>query len=183
MFAIRRRLRTLTLVLSLAAVFAAISVVPASAGTTQSGYQILKNVDSAKCMDDPYGSRSAGVQMIQWTCNQQANQTWNFIFVDGYRWMIQNQWSGLCLDVWQARYQNGTKVVQWPCDGGDYAESFVIQASGTPCSWAPNSSYYHIYPYAKTSMVVELYGQGSANGMKIDIWQYWGGFNQAWYNC
>ena len=183
----RHRIGVLIMAFTLATVFAGMAIVPASAGTIQSGFQVLKNVDSAKCMDDPGASQSWGVQMQQWQCGSPlpANQTWNFIYPNtGYgTWMIQNKASLLCLDVWQANYTNGAKVVQWPCDGGDPAEQFLPAYSGTPCSWAPNSVYYTIYVWAKRGMVVELYGQGSANGMKIDIWQYWGGYNQIWYNC
>lgn len=183
----RHRIGVLIMAFTLATVFAGMAIVPAFAGTIQSGYQVLKNVDSAKCMDDPGASQSWGVQMQQWQCGSPlpANQTWNFFYPNTGlgTWMIQNKASGLCLDVWQANYTNGAKVVQWPCDGSDNAEQFWPEYSGTPCSWAPNSVFYKIRPMGKSSMVVELNGQGSANGMKIDIWQYWGGYNQIWYNC
>ena len=188
MSARRHHIRRLVVLFSLAALFAGTSVVPASAGgTIQSGFQMLKNGASAKCMDNPGSSQSWGVQMVQWTCGNPlpANQTWNLFYPNtGFgTWMIQNKASGLCLDVWQANYQNGTKIVQWPCDGSDVAEQFIPQYGGTPCRYNPSGSFYTFRVWAKTSMVIEINGQTGADGTKLDIWQYWGAVHQSWYNC
>ena len=123
--------------------------------------------------------------MQQWTCGspQQDNQIWNLNYVGGSggtSWLIQNKYSGMCLDVYQAKYQNGTPIVQWPCDGSDLAQQFVPISSGNPCT---GGTFYDFKAYAASAYTIEVYGQSNTNGAKVDLWSDWGGLYQTWYNC
>ncbi|HSX05483.1 MAG TPA: RICIN domain-containing protein [Candidatus Saccharimonadales bacterium] len=80
-------------------------------GTTS--YYTIQPLDGGNyCLDVPGASKTAGVQLEQWTCNGQQNQQWmvlwwNFSYGQGYQ--IWNRNSFLCIDI------NGTKIVQNPC--------------------------------------------------------------------
>jgi len=176
MVGVYRRTRKLSLFLPIAAILLVSLATPASAGTS---IQSLRNLNSWKCMDNQ-GSTTAGAQIAQWDCVGSSEQLWNIIPSQPV-WIIQNQYSGQCLDVYQGRYQNGTKVVQWPCNTGDSAQRFNVVLRGTSSC---NADIYLITPWAANfKYVVEVSGQSKNNGAPIDLWADWGGGNQRWTPC
>ena len=60
--------------------------------------QPLQNVNSRLCIDVPNQSLSDGVQVQQYYCNGQKNQSWLRLFVNN-GFVIVNENSGKCLDV------------------------------------------------------------------------------------
>jgi hypothetical protein len=73
---------------------------------------------AGKCVAVGSASHAAGGHIIQWPCNQHAEQSWN---LEPYTWngykvyRIRNVGSGMCIGVAGASQAAGTKLIQWPC--------------------------------------------------------------------
>ncbi|MFD3662516.1 RICIN domain-containing protein [Streptomyces sp. NPDC058659] len=73
---------------------------------------------SGKALDNPGHSTTAGTQLVTWTANGGANQTWRFTRRTDGSYELANAESGLCADVESGSTAAGAKVIQWPCTGG-----------------------------------------------------------------
>ncbi|MEE4545129.1 RICIN domain-containing protein [Streptomyces sp. V4-01] len=71
-----------------------------------------------KALDDPDHSRTAGDQLITWTANGGANQTWQFTRQADGSYQLVNAESGLCADVSGGSTAAGAQVIQYTCTGG-----------------------------------------------------------------
>lgn len=84
---------------------------------------------SGKALDDPNHSTTAGTQLITWTPNGGANQTWQFTQqVDG-SYQLVNAESGLCADVSGGSTSAGAQVIQWTCTGNSNQHWNLIRRS------------------------------------------------------
>lgn len=77
------------------------------------GWHEIKNKLSGLCLDVPYGSHAALVQLWQYTCNSSPAQRFTFPTA-GYGTMI-NQESQLCIEVYNASTAPLEHVIQYPC--------------------------------------------------------------------
>ncbi|MEU3482657.1 RICIN domain-containing protein [Streptomyces sp. NPDC033754] len=73
---------------------------------------------SGKALDNPGHSTTAGTQLVTWTPNGGANQTWRFTRRTDGSYEIANAESGLCADIEGGSTAAGAKVIQWTCTGG-----------------------------------------------------------------
>ena len=73
---------------------------------------------SGKALDNPGHSTTAGTQLVTWTPNGGANQTWRFTRGTDGSYQLANTESGLCADVDGGSTAAGAKVIQWTCTGG-----------------------------------------------------------------
>ncbi|MBC6451038.1 RICIN domain-containing protein [Actinokineospora xionganensis] len=73
---------------------------------------------SGKALDNPGHSTTAGTQLITWSPNGGANQTWVFTSNPDGTYQIKNGESNLCVDVADYSTAAGGKIVQWTCTGG-----------------------------------------------------------------
>nr|WP_223187254.1 RICIN domain-containing protein [Streptomyces sp. CBMA29] len=88
-------------------------------------------VTGGRALDDPGHSTTAGTQLLTWTGNGGANQTWRFTQQADGSYQLVNGESGLCADVSDGSTSAGAKVVQWTCTGGSNQHWTVTkQASG-----------------------------------------------------
>lgn len=71
-----------------------------------------------KALDDPGHSATAGTQLITYTANGGANQTWQFTRQGDGSYQLANAESGLCADVDSGSTAAGAKILQWTCTGG-----------------------------------------------------------------
>ncbi|MEU3689985.1 RICIN domain-containing protein [Streptomyces narbonensis] len=71
-----------------------------------------------KALDNPGHSTTAGTQLVTWTPNGGANQTWRFTRGADGTYQLANAESGLCADVDGGSTSAGAKVIQWNCTGG-----------------------------------------------------------------
>ncbi|GAA1969972.1 RICIN domain-containing protein [Catenulispora subtropica] len=74
-------------------------------------------VASGKALDDPNHSTTAGTQLITWSPNGGANQSWTFTQQADGSYQIVNQESQLCVDDNGGATTAGTAVIQWTCTG------------------------------------------------------------------
>jgi hypothetical protein len=70
-----------------------------------------------KALDDPNHSTTAGTQLITWTVNGGANQSWKFTQQADGSYELVNGESGLCADVSGGSTSAGAQVIQWTCTG------------------------------------------------------------------
>ncbi|MFF8836946.1 RICIN domain-containing protein [Streptomyces sp. NPDC015130] len=73
---------------------------------------------SGKALDNPGHSTTPGTQLVTWTPNGGANQTWRFTRGADGSYQLANAESGLCADVDGGSTTAGAKVIQWNCTGG-----------------------------------------------------------------
>ncbi|MGW4274229.1 RICIN domain-containing protein [Streptomyces seoulensis] len=73
---------------------------------------------SGKALDDPDHSTTAGTQLVTWTPNAGANQSWVFTRQPDGSYQIVNGQSKLCVDISGGSTAAGAKVIQWTCTGG-----------------------------------------------------------------
>ena len=87
-------------------------------------------ITSGKALDDPNHSTSPGTQLITWSPNGGANQTWVFTLESDGSYQIVNSESNLCMDVNGASRSAGAKVIQWTCNNGGNQRWTVTALSG-----------------------------------------------------
>ncbi|WP_371618986.1 RICIN domain-containing protein [Streptomyces sp. NBC_00454] len=71
-----------------------------------------------KALDNPGHSTTAGTQLITWTPNGGANQSWAFTQQADGTYQLKNTESGLCADVDGGSTSAGAKIIQWTCGNG-----------------------------------------------------------------
>ncbi|MGA5195293.1 RICIN domain-containing protein [Streptomyces exfoliatus] len=87
---------------------------------------------SGKALDNPGHSTTPGTQLVTWTPNNGANQTWRFTRRTDGSYELANAESGLCVDVDGGATAAGAKVIQWTCTGGTNQRwTMTRQAGGT----------------------------------------------------
>jgi endonuclease/exonuclease/phosphatase family metal-dependent hydrolase len=85
------------------------------------------NVKSGLCMDLNQARAADGSNVLQWTCNGGANQTWNYDATTGLvRSMLDPHY---CLDN-SGGYDNGADIVLWRCTGSANQRFNLDAASG-----------------------------------------------------
>ena len=75
-------------------------------------------VTGGNALDDPNHSTTAGTQLITWSVNGGANQSWQFTEQPDGSYQLVNSESGLCADVDGGSTSAGAQVIQWTCTGG-----------------------------------------------------------------
>jgi hypothetical protein len=131
---------------------------------------------SGQCLADPASSLAPATGLIQWPCNNLADQNWQVIPVSG-GYEITNQKSRLQLDILggPGATQNGVPLIQWPYWGGAN-EIFRINPTA--------DGFYTLSPVHSGSCVdvptsAETNG-GQNPGLVIQQWSCWGGDMQKW---
>src|SRR5271169_2999834 len=165
-----RRLSTFffSVVLSLAPAY------PSSAqvllqGRSQYG-GLLRNVNSQRCIDVFGSSTNKNANVQQFSCNNGANQRWEFIDVGNGQYAIRNVNSGLVLDVAGDSRANGANVQQFPWNGG---------ANQRWKTRGSNNNFELVN--VNSGKCLEVQGGGKGNNVNIVQLQCNGGRNQRWY--
>jgi Ricin-type beta-trefoil lectin domain-like len=188
----RRQVRVAAFATSLGILLGLYALTPGTTFASGLGTQEIHNLHSGLCLTPP--NITGGSQIEQASCTDAQNRLWDVVAGSavpldcedysciGLFWMLKDEYSGLCLDVYQGKYANGTRVVQWPCNPSDEAEQFEL---GTYCGTPPAD--YWIEPYNDTAFRVEVYGASTASGGLVDIWapnlaEGFTGSNQCFWN-
>lgn len=134
-------------------------------------YVVAKN--SGKCLDLTGGSSAtyAGDPAQQWTCLNGANQTFQFTPVTG-GYEVSVKLSGMQLDIrgGPAATNGGAILQQWPYWGGSN-EIFQVTAN--------SDGTFTIKP-VNSGLCVEVSGNSTINGARIDQNACTGAANQEW---
>ncbi|GAA4263299.1 glycoside hydrolase family 27 protein [Dactylosporangium darangshiense] len=133
-------------------------------GTTGGGTgdttSTIRGAGSNRCLDDPNGSTTNGVQLVIWDCNGGTNQRWTYTATK------QLQVLGKCLDAYNNQTSAGTKVEIWDCNG-QANQQWNINADGTITG-------------VQSGLCLDVTGAATANNSLIQLWTCTGGSNQRW---
>jgi len=133
-------------------------------GAVPPGSYCIHNVNSGTAADLAGAGASDGTPITGWEVNGGSNQTWDLIpGQNGY--LIKNSASGTYLGF-QGAGQEGT----------------MICGSSNPVEWQVNQADqgYSIRLAQNPSIVLDLAGGGSADGVKICLYSNHSGPNQQW---
>ncbi|MDQ6652527.1 MAG: RICIN domain-containing protein, partial [Acidobacteriota bacterium] len=122
---------------------------------------------STLLLDDPGFSPTSGTQIIQWTPNGGANQTWVFTANGSGYYTIRNASSGLYLTDPGGSATLGTKLEQQSANGSD-SQLWSLSISGTG---------YVIHNKA-SGLVVDDTGWSLQRGTGMELWSPTGNSNQ-----
>jgi hypothetical protein len=131
---VRRRFRTLTLLAALALVLGLVPALaarpPARAQTAPVTFTSTAVAQhSSRCMDVPNLSTADNVQLIQWSCNGGANQSFRFEPISGVAnaYRIVNTLSNKCVTVDGASTADNAPVEQFTCNPTATSHQFLLQ--------------------------------------------------------
>jgi hypothetical protein len=131
---------------------------------------LLRNVNSQRCIDVFGSSTNKNANVQQFSCNNGANQRWEFVDVGNGQYAIRNVNSGLVLDVAGDSRANGANVQQFPWNGG---------ANQRWKTRGSNNNFELVN--ANSGKCLEVQGGGKGNNVNIVQSQCNGGRNQRWY--
>jgi len=138
------------------------AVLTALGGSTGGGGSTtpVRGVASNRCLDDPNGSTTNGVQMQIYDCWGGSPQQWTSTSSG------QLQVLGKCLDAFNKQTSPGTKVEIWDCNGG------------TNQQWRFNSD--GSITGVQSGLCLDVANAGTANGSLVQLWTCTGASNQKW---
>jgi hypothetical protein len=87
-------------------------------------------VSSEKCLDVEGASTNARAEVIQFDCNNQANQRWTVVPVGNGMFEFVAKHSGMCLDVFGGSLDDGAHLIQFPCSHGTNQRFLVDHLEG-----------------------------------------------------
>jgi hypothetical protein len=111
------------------------------------------------CLDVQGGSQLDGARLIQWGCNNQANQRFNLVATDSGYFKIIGQGSGKCVDVKDGGTADFTPVQQWGCHVNAYHQQFLVRPTG--------DGYYNIVPRHVTGKCLDILGFSPSAGTPL----------------
>ena len=122
----------------------------------------LRGAGSNRCLDDPNGSTTNGVQMQIYDCWGGSPQQWT------YTSSGQLQVVGKCLDAYNKQTTPGTKVEIWDCNGGTN-QQWRLNSDGTITG-------------VQSGLCLDVTGGATAgpNGTKLELWPCTGQANEIW---
>ncbi|GAA0399942.1 hypothetical protein Acor_22440 [Acrocarpospora corrugata] len=124
-----RRTLSIALGVMLAAAVAVVAQGTASAAPAPGTYTLV-NANSGQCLDVPGSSTADGVQLVQFTCNNGANQRFG-LTAQGSGHRLTAAISGRCLGVLDASASAGKAVVQQSCTGATSQTWTLTQVGST----------------------------------------------------
>lgn len=126
----------------------------------------VRNPNSGRCLDVPWGSSANGVGLQLYDCNRTIAQLlWNEPQSSG-RIRILN--GAKCIDIRGGVVASGTVVQTYQCNG-TAAQKWTVRRDGT------------IRPRANSSLCLDAAGAGRANGTKVRLYSCNGTGAQRWY--
>jgi beta-galactosidase len=135
----------------------------------QSSY-VLTNRRSGKALDVPDASTSQGVQLIQWTRHDNANQQWRLAALGHGISTLANSHSGQLIEVQSGSTSHGAPIVQWPANRGANQQWRVTDAG---------DGYVKLVS-VHSGKVIGVEGSSTADGAKITQQNDTGDTSQHW---
>ncbi|MBW8803162.1 MAG: RICIN domain-containing protein [Catenulisporales bacterium] len=130
-------------------------------GSFPSGYVQLQIAGNSLCLDGYGNTSNAGAIIDQWTCNNQANQKFQFVPTSGGYGELQIQNSGQDVAVLNGSTTQGQPdIVQEPVTGNAAGQWLPQQQSDG--SWQ--------FKNQGSGLCLDVYGNGSNNGQQLDQW-------------
>lgn len=137
-------------------------------------FKIRSVIDPSKCIDA--GDMKQGTQLKIYDCNIQQQQFWSWSGKTDTIFLYSQagpQGKGLCLDVKDAVFKDGSAAQVWSCDG-------LSNQGWTISVPKPPPKPFKI-ALAGQNKCLDLLGTDTKNGNKIDVWTCSGGKGQQWF--
>jgi len=131
----------------------------------------IPSTSTPQCADVSGRSTASGADVIQWNCNGQTNQAWQFRHLGGGIYEITAAHSGLCLSVQAGSASNGADVLQETCNASAAQRWLVRPVAG-------QSGVFELLPQTGTERCLDVFNSGTAAGTDIVQWTCNGGANQ-----
>jgi hypothetical protein len=125
-------------------------------------------VGSTMCLDIPYSSSQAGLQLTQWGCTGNPNQQWYLTASTGGSFLVRSSLNNYCLDIPYSSLSAGAAVTQYPCHGGANQRFFRIN----------NAQNTSTYVNANSNLCVDVQGYGTNWGALMTQYNCAGTDNQ-----
>jgi len=130
-------------------------------GSFPSGYVQLQVANNSLCLDEYGNNSTAGAIIDQWSCNNQANQKFQFVPTSGGYGELQVQNSGQDVTVLNSSTAQGQPdIVQEPVNGNAASQWLPQQQSDG--SWQ--------FKNQNSGLCLDVYGNGSNTGQQLDQW-------------
>jgi Ricin-type beta-trefoil lectin domain-like len=107
---------------------------PSAIGTSAVTYDLIRNANSAKCLDVADGSRDNKTAIAQYTCDPaKSHQQWTLEQVgDGSGAVrIKVAHSGKCVDVWDSSQDATADATQYTCSATKFNQQFLVEYTGS----------------------------------------------------
>jgi hypothetical protein len=146
----------------------------------KSGYRIVSR-SSNKCLSLSENNPRSGTGILQWDCSPAPNPGDGQVFTlvpmeaSGQYFEIKINSTGKCLDVRDGSTADGAWLQEWECLGaGQINQQFrVVPIAGQPP--------YEAFMARHSGKCLDVTGNSTVNGARIQQWScHWGG-NQQWY--
>ncbi|MEU3646208.1 RICIN domain-containing protein [Lentzea sp. NPDC034063] len=120
--------------MSAAIALTAAAVALAGAGTSSAAvsYDLIRNSNSAKCLDVADGSRSNKAAIAQYVCDaSKSHQQWTLEEVgDGSGAVrIKAAHSGKCIDIWDSSQDPTADAIQYTCSATKWNQQFLVETT------------------------------------------------------
>ena len=120
------------------------------------------NSNSGSCMDDSAWGTTNGTPVIQWNCNQQQNQQWQFQPTDsGYYKIVNRNASSEVVSVKDSGTINGSLVHIWQYYSGNTSQQWMPVALG---------NRYYKFVGRGSSLCLDVPGASTVDGVQLQIW-------------
>ncbi|MDR1183824.1 MAG: RICIN domain-containing protein [Coriobacteriales bacterium] len=106
---------------------------------------------------------AAGTQAQIWSLNKGTNQCFFVWTSNGTDWYIQNEASGMVLDIYDAKIANGQPIIQWPMHGGTNQKWRLTK-------YTDNTTVFR--SAANTNYCIDIYDAKTADGTKLILWPF-----------
>jgi hypothetical protein len=118
------------LILAAAAVLVAAGI-PLAHAAFAAPVTFASTVSNGNCMDVPNSATTNALQLVQFSCNGGANQTFTFTPVSGDVYTIGTLTSGSCVDITGRSTADNAAVIQYTCNGQTNQQFHVVPVSST----------------------------------------------------
>jgi hypothetical protein len=135
-------------------------------------FEISSRLGNDHCFDIPDACVSARLQSVK--RNGHNNQKFLVRTDEPTNWFhIISAYSNLCLEVPNGDGRDGVIIQQAPCIPGADKQAWRIKDD-------PGGGFYMIYWKGNEHKVMDLTNNDERNGIKIQLYEWHGGLNQAW---
>jgi hypothetical protein len=93
--------------------------------------------------------------------------------------LVESYWDSKCLDDTANSSANGSKIQIWQCTSGDPSQQWSFQPTTTPGE-VGDAGLSQLGTIDIHGKCVNIVGNGTANGAKLQLWSCNGGANELW---
>lgn len=150
----------------------------------EKGYVTFTNVNSGLVLDAATTRPKAGASVSQFESRDTRNQKWIVTQNENgsYR-ILSGAMTDLSLDVYAGGIVNGTKIQVWTSNDKASQEFNFVSTEApevAPCEDLGLDGYYTIASSLDSSVVLDVYANGTADGTNVQLWTKTGAINQQY---